>query len=152
MVLLVNSLISLFLVQICLAFPAYLLNGVLSDDSADMAKGKRMLMKRQDNVALDANGTAAGNVTGIALQGNCTVAAVTVTVTDTVTDTVTVDNAGATLVAGNGTDTATKAHGKKGKGGKGIGGKKKGEGKKGGGAGKGQGQATEAATAAVALV
>ena len=105
-------------------------------------------MKRQDAVALDANATAAGNVTGNALLGNCTAQFVTVTVTETVT----VDNAGATLVAGNGTDTATKAHGKKDKGEKGKGGKKKGQGKKGGGAGKGGGQATEVATAGVALV
>lgn len=107
-------------------------------------------MKRQDAVALDANATAAGNVTGNALLGNCTAQSITVTVT--VTETVTVNNAGATLAAVNGTDTATKAHGKKGKGGKGKGGKKKGQGKKGGGAGKGGNEATEAATAGVALV
>ena len=105
-------------------------------------------MKRQDAVALDANATAAGNVTGNALLGNCTAQSITVTVTETVT----VNNAGATLAAVNGTDTATKAHGKKGKGGKGKGGKKKGQGKKGGGAGKGGNEATEAATAGVALV
>jgi hypothetical protein len=112
-----------------------------------MAKGRRMMMKRQDEVTLDANATAAAsNITDNALLGNGTAQCVS---TVTVTETVTVNNAGATLAAGNGTDTGTKGQGKKNKGGKDKGGKDKGGKKKKGGKAD---KATEAATAGIALV